>query len=75
MTLSTRPVSWIKAALREFERFPEEAHAIVLDAVTIAAEGVKAEIANPMHGMGSGVLEIALSLRGNSYRVQLADQV
>ncbi len=63
MTLTTRAVVWIKAALREFERFPEEAQAIVLGAVTTAAEGGKAEIAKPMHGVGSGVLEIALPFR------------
>jgi hypothetical protein len=28
--------------------------------LTIAAEGGKADIAKPMHGMGSGVIEIAL---------------
>ncbi len=62
MTLTTRPVSWIKA-LREFERLPEEARLIVLNALTIAADGGKAEIAKPMHRMGSGVLEIVLPFR------------
>jgi phage-related protein len=55
-------VSWIKAALKEFETFPEAARSILLTALTIAAEGAKADIAKPMHGMGSGVLEIALAL-------------
>ncbi len=62
MTLTTRPVSWIRV-LREFERFPEEAQAIVMNALTIAADGGRAEIAKPMHGMGSGVLEIVLPFR------------
>jgi phage-related protein len=50
-----------------------------LAALTIAAEGGKADIAKPMHGFGSGVLEIALAYRGDSfhlvYAVQLLDDV
>jgi phage-related protein len=55
MMRQTRPVSWIKAALKEFRRFPEEAQSICLTALTIAAEGGKADIAKPILGMGSGV--------------------
>ena len=75
LTQRTRPISWIKAALREFETFPEEARSIFLSALTIAAEGGKADIAKPMHGIGSGVLEIALSFRANAFRVVYAVQV
>ncbi len=50
-------VSWIKAALKEFETFPEDAQSTFLTALTIAADGSKADIANPMHGLGSGVFE------------------
>ena len=60
MTRTTRPVSWIKAARREFDTFPEGARSICLTALTIAAEGGKADIAKPMPGLGSGVFEIAL---------------
>jgi phage-related protein len=35
----------------------------------MAAEGGKADIAKPMHGMGSGVFEIALAFRGDAYRL------
>ncbi len=79
MTPRTRPVSWIRAALKEFETFPEGAKSICLAALTIAAEGGKADIAKPMHGMGSGVFEIALAFRRNAFRVvyamQLADEI
>ena len=51
-TRKTRPVSWIRAALKEFETFPQEARSICLTALTIAAEGGKADIAKPMHGLG-----------------------
>jgi phage-related protein len=79
MTRKTRPVSWIKAALKEFETFPEEARSICLAALTIAAEGGKADVAKPMHGLGSGVFEVALPFKGDAFRVvyavQLADEV
>jgi len=79
MTRNTRPVSWIKAALKEFEEFPEEAQSICLTALTIAAEGGKADLAKPMLGLGSGVFEIALPFRGDAFRVvyavQLAEEV
>ncbi|MGA2038469.1 MAG: type II toxin-antitoxin system RelE/ParE family toxin [Bryobacteraceae bacterium] len=72
MTPKTRPVSWIKAALREFEMFPEGARSICLAALTIAAEGGKADVAKPMQGLGSGVFEIALPFRGDAFRVVYA---
>jgi len=79
MTRKTRPVSWIGAALREFETFPEGARSICLAALTIAAEGGKADVAKPMHGLGSGVFEIALPFRGDAFRVvyavHLADEI
>jgi len=75
----TRPVSWIRAALKAFETFPEGARSICLAALTIAAEGGKADIAKPMHGMGSGGFEIALPCRGDAFRVvyavQLTDEI
>ena len=48
----TRPVSWIKGALKEFETFPEAARSIFLTALTIAAEGAKADIAKPCTAWG-----------------------
>jgi len=79
MTPRTRPISWIRAALREFETFPEGARSICLVAQTIAADRGKADIAKPMHGLGSGVFEIALPFRSNAFRVvyavQLADEI
>jgi phage-related protein len=79
MTLRTRPVSWIKAARKAFEAFPEGARSICLSALTITAEGRKADVAKPMQGIGSGVFEIALPFRGDAFRViyavQLAEEV
>jgi phage-related protein len=79
MTRKTRPVSWIGAALKEFETFPEGARSICLAALTIAAEGGKADVAKPMHGLGSGMFEITLPFRGDAFRVvyavQLAEEI
>ena len=69
MTRKTRPVSWVRAALKEFATFPEGARSICLAALTIAAEGGKADVAKPMHGLGSGVFEIALPFKGDALRV------
>ena len=68
----TRPVSWLKPALRAFEKFPDGAQVRCLTALTIAAEGGKADIAKPLHGLGSGVLEIALPFEGGAFRVVYA---
>ena len=75
MTRKTRPVSWVKAALRDFEAFPENAQSVCLAALTIAAEGGKADIAKPMKGMGSGVFEIALPYRKEALRVVYSVQL
>jgi phage-related protein len=75
MTPKTRPVSWLRAALKEFEGFPEGARSICLAALTIAAEGGKADIAKPMHGLGSGVFEIALPFKSDAFRVVYAVQL
>ena len=75
MTRPTRPVSWIGAARKAFDAFPEAAQSICLSALTIAAEGGKADIAKPMKGLGSGVFEIALPYRGNAFRVVYAVQI
>ena len=75
MTRTTRPISWISAARKPFDSFPEGAQSICLSALTNAAEGGKADIAKPMKGLGSGVFEIALPYRGNAFRVVYAVQL
>ena len=71
----TRPVSWLMAARRAFDGFPEGARETIFDALSVAAEGSKAGIAKPMKGLGSGVYEIALPYRGNAFRVVYAVQI
>jgi phage-related protein len=50
-------------------------HVHTLDALTIAAEGRKADIAKPMIGLGSGIFEVALAWRGDAYRTVYAVQI
>ena len=47
----------------------------MIDALSVAAEGGKAEIAKPMKGLGPGVFEIALPFRGDAFRVVYAVQI
>ena len=74
-----RPISWIKAARKDFEAFPQGTRTEILRALTIAAEGRKADSAKPMKGFGSGVFEVALKYRSDAYRtvyvLQLGDDV
>jgi phage-related protein len=76
---NTRPVSWLKGALRAFEAFPEAVQSDVLDALTYVAAGGMPDKAKPLKGLGSGVFEIAVRHRGDAFRtvyaVQLAEAV
>ena len=65
---NTRNISWIKAARKDFEDFPEDAQSDVLDALTVAAEGGKSDKAKPFKGVDGGVFEIALKHRGDAFR-------
>ena len=75
MALTTRPISWLKAARRDFEKFPLGAQIEILRALVVAAEGGKADIAKPMKGLGSGVYEVALAYRGDAFRAVYAVQI
>ncbi len=75
MVRASRSVAWIKAARREFEDFPQEAQTEFLRALTIVAEGRTPDIAKPLRGLGSGVLELALRYRGDAFRVVYAVQL
>ena len=70
----TRPVSWLTPARKAFEGFPDGARQIMMDALSVAAEGGMAGIAKPMKGLGSAVFEVALPYRGNAFRVVHAFQ-
>jgi phage-related protein len=71
----TRLISWIKAARKEFEEFPEDVQSDIFDAVTIAAEGGKSDKAKPFKGVDGGVFEIALRYRGDAFRALYAVKI
>ena len=71
----TRPISWVKAARKDFERFPEKVQIEGLTALTVAAEGSKTDNSKPLHGLGSGVFEIVLDDRAGTFRVAYAVQL
>ena len=75
MDYDTRPIGWIKSARRAFERFPSGVRDRVNTALTIAAEGGKADCAKPLQGLGSGVLEIAVRHRTDAYRMVYVTEI
>ena len=70
-----RPISWLKAARRDFEAFPSEVQIEARRALTLAAEGAKSDRAKPFKGVDGGVFEIALRHRGDAFRVLYAVQI
>jgi phage-related protein len=71
----TRQISWIKAARRDFEEFPEDVQVYIMNALTIAAEGSKSDKAKPFKGIDGGVFEIALKHHGDAFRVLYAVKI
>lgn len=74
-----RDISWIKAALKDFGKFPLAVRDEATDALTAIADGGTPEVAKPLTGLGSGVWELAIKERGDAYRIvyvlQLADEI
>jgi phage-related protein len=75
MLRTSRPISWIKAARKDFEDFPQGAQIEMGRALTILAEGRMPDIAKPLTGFGSGVMELALRHRGDAFRVACTLQI
>ena len=75
MVRDTRSISWIKAARRDFEKFPKGAQLEIRRALTVVAEGEKPDIAKPLTGLGSGIFEIALKFRSDAFRAVYALQI
>ncbi len=75
MIHDTRPIGWVRAARKDFGRFPKTAQDRVNTALTIAAEGGKADIVKPLKGLGSGVMQIALRHRTDAYRAVYVTEI
>src|SRR6266849_6094103 len=72
---NTRQISWIRAARRDFEKFPDDVQSDMFDALTLAAEGGKSDKAKPFKGVDGGVFEIALKYRGDAFRAIYAVKI
>lgn len=68
-------ISWIKAARKDFEEFPERVQVSMWNALTIAAEGVKADCVKPFKGVDGGVFEIVATHRSDAFRVLYAVKI
>ena len=75
MSDETRPIGWVRAARKVYETFPETVRDRVNTALTIAAEGGKADIAKPLKGVGTGVMEIAVRYRTDAWRVVYVTEI
>jgi phage-related protein len=58
-----------------FRGLPAGAQIEMARALTILAEGSMPDIAKPLTGLGSGVMELALRHRGDAFRVVYALQI
>jgi phage-related protein len=75
MLRNSRPISWIKAARKDFEDFPRGAQIEMGRALTILAEGQMPDVAKPLTGLGSGVMELAIRHHSDAFRVVYALQI
>ncbi len=75
MVRNTRSVSWIKAARKAFEAFPQGVQIEAAQALTVIAEGGMPDVAKPLRDLGAGVIELALRHRGDAFRVVFAVQL
>jgi hypothetical protein len=53
MSRHMREIAWVKAARKAFGKFPVPAQRVMARALTVAAEGGKADIAKPIAGYGT----------------------
>ena len=72
MTRNTRPISWIKAALKDFSKFPDSKQKQGRVVLTLIAEGQTPDNTKPLTGLGAGVKEIILRDASGTYRVVYA---
>ncbi|MGH7024018.1 MAG: type II toxin-antitoxin system RelE/ParE family toxin [Caulobacteraceae bacterium] len=70
----TRPISWVRAARKDFLDFSVDVQLAAARALTVIAEGERPDVAKPLTGLGSGVWELALRHRGDAFRVVYALQ-
>jgi phage-related protein len=72
---TVRRISWLRAALKDFDEFPAPVQVEMRRALTVAAAGSKSDKAKPFKGVDSGVFEIALRHQGDAFRAIYAVQI
>ena len=70
-----RPIGWVRAARRDYAAFPPAVRDRISTAVSIAAHGSKADIARPLKGLGSGVMEVAVRYRTDAWRIVYVNEI
>ena len=70
-----RTISWLKGALKDFQKLPEAVRDDAADALTAIAEGGTPDIAKPLTDLGAGLWELAIRERGDAFRVVYALQL
>jgi phage-related protein len=75
MIRGTRKISWIRAAWKDFSKFPRDAQDRAGAALTMIGDGTTPDIAKPLSGLGSGIWELAIKSRGDAFRVVYALQM
>jgi len=68
----TWDVSWIRAARKDFGKFPEVAQERFLDALVVVSQGQMPGSAKPLANLGAGVFEITVPYRTDTYRTVYA---
>lgn len=68
MARLTRNISWIKAAQKDFLKFPAAVRENMETVLTLIADGQHADSVKPLKGLGSGVFEITRRYRTDTYR-------
>lgn len=64
----TRRISWIKAAQKDFLKFPAAVRENISTVLTLIAEDQHADSVKPLKGLGAGVFEITRRYQTDTYR-------
>jgi phage-related protein len=70
-----RPLVWMGSAKRDLRAFPTGAQKVIGDQLQLIQFGGMPKDAKPFHGVGSGVLEIAISHATDAFRTVVAIQL
>ncbi len=70
-----RSLVWIGSAKRDLQAFPADARKLIGDELQLIQFGGMPKDAKPFHGVGSGVLEIAIRYDTDAFRTVVAVQL